>query len=246
MARSEWIHAKTQPVARDGMVTAEHPLAAEAGIEVLRDGGNAVDAAVAMAFVMGVVEPFTSGIGGIAGLVIRKADGTATSIDGGTRAPQAARPDMFELQGGGARSGMYAWPAVKDSANIEGPLSVGVMGQPAALCRALERYGSLPRERVMEPAIRIAREGFEMDWYVSLSLALYHERLHRGGDAARIFFRPSGAPLRPPMGIEPSDTLVQPDLARSLEAIAREGPRVLYQGDLGAAIVAGVKDGGGI
>src|SRR5213595_1227902 len=95
--RSEWSHAKTEPVARGGMVTAEHHLAAEAGVEMLRDGGNAVDAAVAAAFVMGVVEPFTSGIGGIAGLVIRRADGTVASIEGSTRAPLGARADMFEL-----------------------------------------------------------------------------------------------------------------------------------------------------
>src|SRR5512132_4305991 len=129
--RSQWHHSKTEPIARGGMVTAEHYLAAEAGVEMLRDGGNAVDAAVTAAFVMGVVEPFTSGIGGIAGLVIRLADGTTTSIEGGTRAPKAARPDMFELVGGTARSGMYAWPAVKGDANIEGPLSVGVPGQVA-------------------------------------------------------------------------------------------------------------------
>jgi gamma-glutamyltranspeptidase/glutathione hydrolase len=244
--RSEWLHAKTEPVAAHGMVTAEHPLAAEAGVEVMRDGGNAVDGAIAAAFVMNVVEPFTSGIGGIAGLVIRDANGAVTSVQGGTRAPKAARPDMFELLGGGARSGMYAWPAVKDNANIEGPLSVGVPGQPAALCLALERYGRLPRDRVMEPAIRIAREGFEVDWYVSLSLAMYHERLHKSGDAGGIFFRASGAPLRPPIGTEPSDKLVQTDLARSLEAVAREGPRVLYEGELGRAIVDGVRACGGV
>ncbi len=244
--RSDWLHTKTEPVARNGMVTAEHHLAAEAGVEVMRDGGNAIDAAVAAAFVMGVVEPFTSGIGGIAGLVIRQADGTTTSIEGGTRAPTAARPDMFELRGGGARSGMYAWPAVKDDANIEGPLSVGVPGQVAALCLAHERYGRLPRERVMQPAIGLAREGFEVDWYVSLSLAMYHERLHRAGDGKRIFFRTSGAPLRPPIGTEPSDKLVQGALADALESIAREGPRVLYEGDLGRAIVDGVRACGGI
>ena len=119
------------------MVTAEHHLAAEAGIEVMRDGGNAVDAAVAAAFVMGVVEPFTSGIGGIAGLVIRKADGSVASIDGGTRAPKAARPDMFTLLGGGARSGMYAWPAVKENANIEGLLHRS--GGRAGWCRDARR-----------------------------------------------------------------------------------------------------------
>jgi gamma-glutamyltranspeptidase/glutathione hydrolase len=244
--RSDWLHAKTEPVARGGMVTAEHHLAAEAGVEIMRDGGNAVDAAVAAGFVMGVVEPFTSGIGGIAGIVIRRADGTAVAIDGGTLAPQAARDDMFELAVGGGRAGMYAWPAVRDNANIEGPLSVGVPGHVSALCLALERYGSLPRERVMEPAIRIARQGFEVDWYVSLSLAMYHERLHRAGDAKSIFFRPSGAPLRPPIGTEPSDTLVQPDLARALETIARDGPRALYEGELGYAIVDGVRESGGI
>ena len=228
------------------MVTAEHHLAAEAGLEILQDGGNAVDAAVAAGFAMGVVEPFTSGIGGIAGIVIRRADGTAVAVDGGTRAPKAARPDMFEPLGGGARAGMYGWPAVKGDLNIEGPLSVGVPGHAAALCHARERYGTLPRARVMAPAIRLAREGFEVDWYVSLSIAMYHERLHRAGDGGRIFFRPSGAPLRPPIGTEPSDRVVQPELAGALEAIARDGPRVLYEGDLGRAIVRGVRDAGGI
>ena len=246
MVQSQWLHAKTEPVARSGMVTAEHHLGAEAGAEILRDGGNAVDAAVAAGFVMGVVEPFTSGLGGIAGLVIRRSDGTAISIDGGTRAPKAARDDMFELAVGGGRAGMYAWPAVKDSANIEGPLSVGVPGHVAALCLALERYGTMPRHRVIEPAIRIAREGFEVDWYVSLSLAMYHERLHKAGDAGSIFFRPSGAPLRPPIGTEPSDKLVQPDLARSLEEIARKGPGALYEGELAYAIADGVREAGGI
>jgi len=213
---------------------------------MLRDGGNAVDAAVAAAFVMGVVEPFTSGIGGIAGLVIRCADGTVASVEGSTRAPRAARPDMFELVGGGARGGMYMWPAVKDAANVEGASSVTVPGQAAALCLALERFGSLPRSRVMEPAIRLAREGFEIDWYVALSFALYAERLWKAGDARRIFFRPSGAPLRPPIGTEPSDRVLQTDLARTLEAIARDGPEVLYRGEIAATIVDDVRANGGV
>jgi len=244
--RSQWHHSKTEPASDGGMVTAEHHHAAEAGVEMLRDGGNAVDAAVAAAFVMGVVEPFTSGIGGIAGLVIRRADGTVASVEGGTRAPLAARPDMFELAGGGARAGMYLWPAVKDGANIDGATSVSVPGQAAALCLALERYGSLPRARVMEPAIRLARDGFEIDWYVALSFAMYAERLWKAGDARRIFFRPSGAPLRPPIGTEPSDRVVQTDLAGTLERIAREGPDVLYRGEIAEAIVADVRANGGV
>lgn len=244
--RSRWHHSKTEPVARGGMVTTEHHLAAEAGVEMLRDGGNAVDAAVAAAFVMGVVEPFTSGIGGIAGLVIRRADGAVASVEGSTRAPLAARADMFELVGGDARAGMYMWPAVKGAANIEGATSATVPGQAAALCLALERFGSLPRARVMEPAIRIARDGFEIDWYVALSFAMYAERLWKSGDARRIFFRPSGAPLRPPIGTEPSDRVVQADLARTLECIAREGAEVLYRGEIAEAIVADVRANGGV
>ena len=244
--RSQWHHSKTEPVARDGMVTAEHHLAAEAGIEMLRDGGNAVDAAVAAAFAMGVVEPFTSGIGGIAGLVIRRADGTVVSIEGPTRAPLGARADMFELVGDGSRAGMYLWPAVKGGANVDGATSVSVPGQAAALCLALERYGSLPRARVMEPAIRLAREGFEIDWYVALSFAMYAERLWKAGDARRIFYRPSGAPLRPPIGTEPSDRVVQTDLARTLECIARDGPDVLYRGEIAEAIVTDVRANGGV
>ena len=244
--RSEWHHSKTEPVARDGMVTAEHHLAAEAGIEMLRDGGNAVDAAVAAAFVMGVVEPFTSGIGGIAGLVIRRADGTVVSIEGPTRAPLGARADMFDLVGDGSRAGMYLWPAVKGGANVDGATSVTVPGQAAALCLALERYGSLPRARVMEPAIRLARDGFEIDWYVALSFAMYAERLWKAGEARRIFFRPSGAPLRPPIGTEPSDRVVQTDLARTLECIVRDGPDVLYRGEIAEAIVSDVRANGGV
>ena len=245
-ARSQWHHSKTEPAADGGMVTAEHHQAAEAGVEMLREGGNAVDAAVAAAFVMGVVEPFTSGIGGIAGLVLRRADGSVASVEGGTRAPLGARPDMFELAGDGARAGMYLWPAVKDGANIDGATSVTVPGQAAALCLTLERYGSLPRARVMEPAIRLARGGFEIDWYVALSFAMYAERLWKAGEAKRIFFRPSGAPLRPPIGTEPSDRVVQTDLAHTLERIARDGPDVLYRGEIAEAIVSDVRANGGV
>ncbi|MGH2451857.1 MAG: gamma-glutamyltransferase, partial [Candidatus Limnocylindria bacterium] len=92
--RSEWIIAKREASATRGMVTADHPAAADAGLAVLREGGNAVDAAVTAAFVMGVAEPFTSGIGGVACMVIRLPDGRSTVIDGSGLAPRSARPDM--------------------------------------------------------------------------------------------------------------------------------------------------------
>src|SRR5213596_4385322 len=107
--RSQWIFSKTEAVAPNGMVTAD-PLAAEAGVEILREGGNALDAALATAFALGVTSPIGSGLGGIAGLVIWR-DGKTSAFDGSTRAPLASREDMFELRAGDARAGMYGWPA---------------------------------------------------------------------------------------------------------------------------------------
>src|SRR2546427_11825789 len=156
-SRSQWLFTKTEAVAANGMVTAD-PVAAEAGVEMLRDGGNALDAALATAFALGVTSPIGSGLGGIAGLVVWR-EGKTSSFDGSTRAPLASRPERFELVGGDARAGMYGWPAVKNDANVEGPLSVSVPGAVAAYELAHRRLGKLPWARLIEPALRLAREG---------------------------------------------------------------------------------------
>ncbi|HEV8470796.1 MAG TPA: gamma-glutamyltransferase [Candidatus Limnocylindria bacterium] len=242
--RSEWLFTKTEATATSGMVTAD-PRAAEAGVEILRQGGNALDAALATAFALGVTSPIGSGLGGIAGLVVWRA-GKASSFDGSTRAPLASREDMFELRGGDERSGMYGWPAVRDDANLEGALSVTVPGAVAAYELAHRRFGKLPWARLFEPAIRLARDGFVMDWYGTLIFGAYGARLHKNAEAKRVYFRPGGVPYRPPTGFEPPERLTQPDLARSLETIAREGAKALYRGELAAAIVDDTRTLGGI
>ncbi len=242
--RSEWLFTKTEAVATNGMVTAD-PLPAEAGVEMLRQGGNALDAALATAFALGVTSPIGSGLGGIAGLVIWR-DGKASAFDGSTRAPVASHEDMFELRGGDARAGMYGWPAVKDDANAEGPLSVSVPGAVAAYELAHRRFGKLPWVRLFEPAIRLAREGFLIDWYGTLIFGAFASRLHKNAEAKRVYYREGGAPYRPPTGFEPPERLVQPDLARTLESIARDGAKALYHGDLAAAIVDDIRALGGI
>jgi gamma-glutamyltranspeptidase/glutathione hydrolase len=243
-SRSQWIFSKTEAVARNGLVTAD-PLADEAGVENLPEGGNALDAALATAFALGVTSPIGSGVGGIAGLVVWS-EGKTSSFDGSTRAPLASRPEMFELVGGEARSGMYGWPAVKNDANVEGPLSVSVPGAVAAYELAHRRLGKLPWARLFEPAIRLARQGMVMDWYGTLVFGTSAVRLHKNAEAKRVYYREGGAPYRPPTGFEPADRLFQPDLARSLEAIARDGARVLYQGELAAAIADEIRALGGI
>ena len=141
---------------------------------------------------------------------------------------------------------MYGWPAVKRDANVEGPLSVTVPGALAAYELAHRRFGRLPWARLFEPAIRLAREGFVMDWYGTLIFGAYAARLHRNAEAKRVYFRDGGAPYRPPTGFEAPERLSQPDLARSLETVARNGAVALYRGDLGAAIVDDVRAQGGI
>lgn len=245
-ARSEWQVEKTEATARHGMVTADDPLAAEAGLEILKAGGNAVDAAVAAAFAVGVVEPFTSGVGGVAAMIIRRADGHTTVIDGSATAPQSAREDMYDVISGGGRIGMYGWPATKDNANNVGYRAVGVPGAVACLCLALERHGTMDRATVMRPAIALAEEGFEVGWYTALAIGTYAERLWPYPDSRRIFYRPSGAPLRPTTGFDPADRLVQTDLAQTLRTIATEGADGFYRGPIAAAIDADMRANGGL
>ncbi|MEA2663013.1 MAG: hypothetical protein QOH08_2585 [Chloroflexota bacterium] len=243
--RSEWNIQKTEATSSGAMITAEHPLAAEAGARILREGGNAVDAAVAAAFAMGVVEPMTSGLGGVAWCVIREPDGTITTIDGAGAAPMRATPDMYELQPAGA-SGMYGWPATKGDAQNVGYRAAGRMGAVGCLCHALERYGSMDRPTVMRDAIALAADGWEVDWSLSLGLALYYDRLAPVDASRAIFLRASGAPLRAATGFEAGDRLVQRDLAESLRAIAAGGPEAFYRGELGRGIVADVRAHGGV
>lgn len=243
--RSEANIQKSEAISTGGMVTAEHPLAAEAGARILREGGNAVDAAVAAAFAMGVVEPTTSGLGGVAWCVIRQPDGTVTTVEGAGAAPVRATPAMYELRSSGA-SGMYGWPATKDDAQNVGYRAFGQMGSVGCLCHALEKYGTMDRLSVMRDAIGLAADGWDVDWNLSLSLALYYDRLANVAASRAIFFRPSGAPLRAATGFEAGDRLVQRDLAESLRAIAIVGPEVLYRGELGRRIVADVQAHGAV
>ena len=245
-ARSEWVIDKTEAIGHDGMVTAMHPLAAEAGAELLRRGGNAIDAAVATAFAVGVVEPFMSGVGGIAFMVYRDAaTGEAVCFDGSTVLPRAIRPDQFELLAPDQRAGMYGWRATKDDANTTGWQAPGVPGMPALMGEAHRRYGRLAWAAVLEPAIQLAEQGFEVDHYVAMTTASQYDRLTRVPESFRTFFRPNGRPLSPPSSA-PGDRLVQRDLARTLRLIAEQGPEVVYTGEVARLIAEDMARNGGL
>src|SRR6266542_3379835 len=223
---TDWIIGKQQAEAEHGMVTSMHPLASAAGLKMLKAGGNAVDAAVATAFAIGVVEPFMSGVGGIAALVLHQAASARTVVvDGSSTAPLGAREDMFELAPVGTQGGLYGWRGTVGNAASEGFRAPIVPGMPAALLHAHETYGSgkLTRRQLLEPAILLADEGFLVDAYVASTTA-FHQRKLRGYDEAfRTYFQPDGTPLQPGgLGIEP-DRLVQPDLTRTLRTLADDG-----------------------
>jgi gamma-glutamyltranspeptidase/glutathione hydrolase len=246
--QSEWIVEKREAVADQGMVTAMHPLAAAAGLEILRAGGNAIDAAVATAFAIGVVEPAMSGVGGVAAMVIGFPDGRTTVVDGSSMAPLAAKEASFELAPPSTRAGIYGWRGTVGDVQNTGYQAPVVPGQPACLLYALDRYGSgrLSRAQVMTPAIRLAEEGYPVDSYQAQTIAFAQRRLRLCPETFRMFFLEDGTPPTPETRTRPADRLVHPELAASLRLLAEQGPEVLYRGELGERIVRDLQANGGL
>lgn len=202
------------------MVVSAQRLAAEAGVAILKQGGNAVDAAVAVGYAEAVTNPCCGNIGGGGFMVARLADGRNVFLNFRETAPAAATPDMFlDAQGNPIRD-----------ASLHGWKSVAVPGTVAGLDAALTRYGSLPRATVMAPAIALAREGFVLTRGDTDIFARGAGRLRQDKSAARIFLNPDGSPP------EPGERLQQPELAATLSAIAEHGPAAFYQGAIPAAI----------
>lgn len=236
---------KSQLEVPHACVTAGHPLGARVGGEILRRGGNAVDAAVATAFAMAVVEPFMSCLaGGGSMLIHRPRTGASVALDFNVEAPQRAHARMYRL--GRGRSGdLFPWRAVEGDSNVHGHLAVAVPGSVAGLALALERWGTLDLRDAVAPAARLARLGVPVDWYLAGVTAMYAEELARFPEAARTYLRGGRWPPRPE-NLEGGDRVRYPALARSLELIGKEGPSVFYRGELAQAIEAEVLRGEGI
>jgi gamma-glutamyltranspeptidase/glutathione hydrolase len=218
-----------------GLVVAAQRLAAEAGVDILRQGGNAIDAAVAVAYAEAVVNPCCGNIGGGGFLVAHLPDahlpeGHNIFLNFRETAPAAATRDMFLGADGHPIAG----------ASTHGWKSAGVPGSVLGLDTALGRYGTMPRGAVMAQAIRLAREGFILTTADADILAKGAALLRRDPTAARIFLHPDGSPLRA------GDRLRQPELALTLEAISDQGPDAFYRGKIPAAVEAASRAGGGV
>ena len=215
--------------ARNGMVVSAQALASAAGVRMLEQGGNAIDAAVAVGYALAVTYPAAGNLGGGGFMTIRLADGTSSFLDFREKAPLAATPTMFLDEAGDVAKGR----------STDSWLAIGVPGSPAGLEAARARFGRLPRAASLAPAIALATDGFVLTPGDLALIGLKTDDLRRDPAAAAVFL-PGGQKL------QPGDRLVQPDLARTLETLSAAGPDGFYRGPIADAIVAASQAGGGI
>ncbi|MBP9958025.1 MAG: gamma-glutamyltransferase family protein, partial [Synergistaceae bacterium] len=215
--------------AKNGMVSAANELASKAGVEILKKGGNAVDAAVATALALNVVEFNASGIGGGGFMTIRFAKtGEVVALDYREMAPASATKDMFASE-----------QSKKDKWSLDGGKAVAVPGWLTGMHYALEKYGTMTFAQVAAPAIRLAEEGFTLHPMQNGIIADDFERLSRFNDPERVPFFKDGLPL--PAGA----VLKQPKLGKLFRLIGEKGPKAFYEGEVADAIVAAVNKTGG-
>ena len=213
-----------------GMVSSQNELATEVGAQILADGGNAVDAAVAVGFALAVTLPRAGNLGGGGFMLVHDAEsGDTVAIDYREMAPRRASRDMFLDAEGNVDKNLARFSH----------LSAGVPGTVAGLWRAHEDYGRLPWARVVEPAVQLARDGFVMTYDLAGLLARRQERLCRAPAGCRYFFKADGVPY------EPGERFIQADLADTLQLIADEGPDVFYKGSIAKKIAEEMERGGG-
>lgn len=211
-------------------IATAHPLATEAGHEILAAGGNAFDAAVAITATLAVVEPTGSGLGGGGFWLLHRAkNGYQTMLDGRERAPLAAKRDMY----------LDAKGEVIPNLSVDGPLAAGIPGIPAGLAHLAQHYGVLPLRKTLAPAIRHARDGFAISESYRRMAQFRLEALRASPAAASIFLHENDVP---PLGY----LIKQPDLADTLEAIAKQGAAGFYSGAVADKLIKGVRRAGGI
>lgn len=203
------------------MATASKYEVSQVGAEIMSKGGNAVDAAVAMGFALGVCEPFTSGLGGGGLATIHTAEGENFFIDFREVAPAAATLDLY-VDASGENNGNTK----------EGGLASGVPGEVAGLLYLLEHHGTMSREEVMEPAIRIANEGFTVSAYCANAISDAYEKTQKFPEMSKVYLDENGLPW------EEGSVITNPDLGKALQLIADQGADVFYKGEIGEAMVA--------
>ncbi|MEM8859215.1 MAG: gamma-glutamyltransferase [Chloroflexota bacterium] len=235
LAGTQFGTTKQMATGSQGVVAANHPLGAAAGMQMLARGGNAIDAAVATLFALNVVEPMMVGLFGAGWTHLRLADGRNIVIDNYSTTPAAATPDLYTPISD-------EWPdymQTEGSKNMLGHLACGVPGTLKAWCELLENYGTLDLETVLQPAIQYAEDGFRATPYLHDCTAYVAAEMAQFEEICSIFM-PNGQP------INAGDLVRQPDLAESLRGISDHGSDYLYDGPLGEQIIEHIQQNSGI
>lgn len=218
-------------VAKNGMVASQHPLATQVGLEILQEGGNAIDAAVGVGFALAVVLPRAGNLGGGGFMLVHDAkNGQTKAINYREMAPAAATRDMFLADDGDV-------DRERTNASYK---STGVPGTVAGLAMALEKYGTMSLAQVLAPSIKLAKKGFPVTHDLGRVLKALEKRIKKWPESSRIFYKEDGTYY------QQGDILVQTDLAKSLKSIARKGPAAFYEGEIAEKIVTDMKTHGGL
>lgn len=231
---------------RGGVVAAQHRRAAEVGAAVLEAGGDAVDAAVATSFALGVVEPWMSGpAAGGAMVVWRAKEARAQVVNFGCRSPRELNPADYPLSGTGKSSDLFPWPAVLDDRNVMGATAVAVPGVVSGMGLAHKHFGRMPWRDLVTPAAKLADEGLIVDWYTSLVIGANARVLARDPDCATLFLEDGQWPIAGDWTALNDRHLNQKAFAQTLLHIAESGPDTFYKGDVAQALVRDVRAKGG-
>jgi len=215
---------------KNGMVASSSAIASEVGVQVMKDGGNVVDAAIATAFAMAVTWPSAGNIGGGGFMIYHGADGETAAFDFREKAPLAATADMYLDEEGN----------IRDNSNHDGMLAVGVPGTVAGLALAHRRYGSKPWKDLVAPAVRLARDGIPISWALYDDFNQLMPQFEKYPSSKKAFSRPDGTPY------EPGDLWVQRDLADTLRRIQKDGHDGFYKGKTAQLIAEFMAANGGI
>lgn len=229
-----------------GIVAAQHKRAAMVGAEVLDAGGDAVDAAIATSFAIGVVEPWMSGPAGGGMMTLwRAGESRAETIQFGMRSPLGLDLGDYPLDPGRKASDLFPWASVKDDRNIIGATAIAAPGVVAGMGLAHETYGTIPWRDLLQPAAALAREGMLIDWYASLVIASQTRSLAKDPDAAALFLVDGQWPNIAGWTALSDARLDQSRMADTLDRLAERGAREFYEGEIAEALVADVQAKGG-
>ncbi|MEC7297294.1 MAG: gamma-glutamyltransferase [Pseudomonadota bacterium] len=231
---------------RGGVVASQHSVASRVGAQVLKDGGDAVDAAIATGFALGVVEPWMSGPGGGGAMVIwREKEQRAYAVNFGMESPAGLDPADYPLTGQGRVSDLFPWPSVLDDRNVTGATAIAIPGMVAGMDTAHQRFATRGWADLLAPAIDLARQGPLIDWYSALLTASSAQLIARDPDLAAIFLQDGTWPRVGAWTASGQDRLDMSGMAATLSRLAQAGARDFYEGQIAQDLVRDIQDKGG-